>query len=188
MRSLLLLAAAIAGLFAHSAAAQARPTDPPGVRLELTMDVATTTEDGLPEALQFTLTNVGSVAVAIPAPAIDCNETSGSIRIEVQVHFDGPKGKGTGHGCGSEVSGRGLPFVERVRREWLHLRPGEHLIFFGDRRRIIDKAGAPATYEFRAVYMPPALSPEQRALAAQNGIAVPAEDVESDSIQYHDEQ
>lgn len=187
MRYTILAAVAVASVFVHPAAAQARLVNPPGVKLELTMEVATTTEDGLPEALQFTLTNVGSVAVSIPAPAIDCGGSNGSIFVEVQIHFDGPEGPKAGHGCGGSIMGSALPFAEKVRKEWLHLRPGDHLTFFGDRRRMVDKAGAPATYEIRAVYTPPALLAEQRAQAARNGILVPVQDVESDPIQYHDE-
>ncbi len=60
------------------------------------------------------------------------------------------------------------------------------LLAMGDRRTMVDKADAPATYEIHAIYMPPELTPDQRRLAAQNGFVIPAERVESDSIRYHD--
>lgn len=187
------LAAGLIGfvwLIAGTAWAQEEPTDPlpdpPGVRLELTMEVATNTETGLPAALRFTLTNVGSVAVEIPWPAIDCGGSNGSIRIETVVHFDGPTpGTGHGHGCGGGI-GEGLPFLDQIKKQWFHLRPGEYLTFMGDCRNMIDKADAPATYEYRAIYYPPRLTPEQRALAAKSGYFIPSERVESDSLRYHE--
>jgi hypothetical protein len=159
-------------------------TDPPGVRLELTMEVATTTNDGLPAALRFTLVNIGSVPVDIPLPAIDCSGPNGSIRIHAEVHYDGPMSTGYGHGCGGGVTD-GPSFLEKIRREWLRLRPGEYLTFLGDRRTMVDKANVPATYEIHAIYTPPALTPLERSIAAQNGFVVPAEAVESDSLSYH---
>jgi len=159
--------------------------EPPGVRLELTMEVATTTNDGLPAALRFTLTNIGSVPIDIPMPAIDCTGSNGSIRVRSEVHFDGTVRAAHGHGCGGGVLD-GLPFVEKVRSSWFRLRPGEYLIFMGDRRTMVDKADAAATYEIHAIYIPPKLTPEERRLASQNGFVIPAKTVESNSVSYHE--
>jgi len=159
-------------------------TDPPGVRLELTLEVATATNDGLPAALRFTLTNIGSVPVDIPMPAIDCTGSNGSIRIRAEVQFDRPTGTGRGHSCSSGQSD-GPSFLEKLRNQWFRLRPGEYLTFLGDRRTMVDKADAPASYEIHAIYTPPRLTPEERAIAARNGFVVPAEAVESNSMRYH---
>ena len=192
MRSMFLALSLVAAVcfWPDAAFAQSERTDPPanppGVRLELTMEVATTTQDGLPAALRFTLANIGSVAVEIPWPAIDCAGSNGSIRIETVVRFDGPQpGETYGHGCGGGVDHE-LPLLDQIRTQWFHLRPGEYLVFTGDRRNMIDKAGAPATYEYRAIYYPPDLTPAQRLLAAKNGYLIPSETVESDSLRYHD--
>jgi hypothetical protein len=188
MRSTLLAAGlyAFACILPHSAAAQDRQPDPPAVRLELTMEIATTTDNGLPAALRFTLTNIGSVAVDLPHPSISCpGSPVGDIRIETVIHFDGKEGAVGGYGCGGSYV-HDLSFVAEIKRNWFHLRPGEYLVFTGDRRTMITKASEPATYEYHAVYAPPLLTPEQRNLAAQAGYIIPTETVESDPMQYHE--
>lgn len=157
----------------------------PGVaRLELTMEIAATTEDGQPTALRFTLRNIGAVSVDIPAPAIDCTGGNGSIRIRTVIHFDGSQGTGRGHGCGGGVFD-GPVLLVRIRTQWFHLRPGEYLIFTGDARSMIDRADKPATYEYWAVYDPPALTAEEQTVVVRNGYVVPSEPVESDSLHFH---
>jgi hypothetical protein len=153
----------------------AKPVNP--VTLELTMEVATTTEDGLPEALRFTLTNAGNVAVDLPMPAIDCLGENGAIRVPSLARLDGPGTIG-GHGSGSGGTG-GPTFLERVKSSWLHLRPGEYLTFSGDRRSLVDRASGPATYEYWAEYEPPFLTSEERKELTEGGYAVPTEKVES---------
>ncbi|HWE87294.1 MAG TPA: hypothetical protein VG267_20275 [Terracidiphilus sp.] len=153
-------------------------------RIELTLDVATTTEDGLPAALRFTLRNIGDVPVEIPPPAIDCIVSDGSIRIKAVIHFDGPEGVRRGHGCGGGVSHEPSLLV-RIRTEWFHLRPGEYLTFMGDARNMIDRSDKPATYEYWAVYEPPKLTAKELGIVAQNGFVIPSEPVESDSLQFH---
>jgi len=166
------------------AAAQQNPASQNPIQLELTMEVATTTEDGLPAALRFTLKNVGYIAVDLPLPALDCVGSSGTIRVKSIVHLEGASpSTGKGHGC---VSGRDheLPIKERIRTQWFHLLPGEHLSLTGDRRILIDKVDAPATYDYWAEYEPPILTPDQRVQARQGGYIVPEAKVESDHLSY----
>jgi hypothetical protein len=167
-----------------SAEAQQNPAPQNPVQLELTMEVATTTEDGLPAALRFTLRNVGYVAVDLPLPVLDCVGSSGTIRVKSKVHLEGaPPSTGKAHGCGYGRDHE-LPIAERIRTQWFHLLPGEHLNLTGDRRILIDKVDAPATYDYWAEYEPPALTPDQRAEAARSGYLVPTETVQSDHLSY----
>ena len=159
------------------------PKQPNPVQLELTMEVATTTEDGLPAALRFTLTNVGNFAVDMPIPSIDCHGENGDIRVPSVAWLNGPGTPAGGHGCGGDVYD-GPPFRERVKSSWLHLLPGESLTFTGDRRSLVDKAGGPATYEYWAEYEPPSLTPEQRNELERDGYRFPTEKVESAHLSY----
>lgn len=173
-----------AGLMTAFAAGQQpaqRQADP--VQLELTMEVATTTNDGSPAALRFTLTNVGYSAVDLPIPAIDCSGDSGSIVIRAVVHQEGPGSGAYGHGCGSGM-GDAPPFLKRVKSTWFHLRPGEYLTFTGDLRFMLDKVGGPATYTYWAEYYPPKLTPKQRSELEQNGYLAPTSTVKSEPLRY----
>ncbi|HEY1160234.1 MAG TPA: hypothetical protein VGE83_06360 [Terracidiphilus sp.] len=178
------LVSAVLCILSASANGQEKPAKQPNpVRLELTMEVATTTDDGLPAALRFTLTNIGNVGVDMPMPAIDCQGPNGAIRVPSVARLDGPGGPAGGHGCGGGIYD-GLTFGERVKSTWLHLQPGEYLNFSGDRRSLVDQAGGPATYEYWAEYEPPSLTPEERNELAQGGFLVPTENVESAHLSY----
>jgi hypothetical protein len=175
---------AVLSFLSVRAGGQGTPRKQPNpVQLELTMEVATTTDDGLPEALRFTLTNVGNFAVNLPIPVIDCQGGNGAIRVPSVARLDGPGTPAGGHGCGGGGFG-GPPFRERVKSTWLHLQPGESLTFTGDRRSLVDKAGGPATYEYWAEYEPPSLTAEQRNELEQDGYRVPTEKVESGHLSY----
>jgi hypothetical protein len=157
------------------------PKDP--AQLELAMEVATTTEDGLPAALRFTLKNAGYAAVDLPLPVIDCSSYRGTIRVSSIAHFEAAEAPLKGHICGGSVN-QGKQLIETIRTTWLHLLPGEYLTFTADRRTVVDKLDAPATYEYWAVYEPPTLTPEQRRQAGAAGYLVPAEKTESDHLTY----
>ena len=175
---------ALSCVVAAQAGAQAKAAQSPNpVKLELAMEAATTTEDGLPAALRFTLTNVGNVAVDLPIPAIDCQGRNGTIRVRALIRLDHPGDSGSGHGCGYGI-GDGPSLNERVKSSWLRLRPGEYLTFLGDRRALVDRAGGSATYEYWAAYDPPSLSAEERSQLAKDGYIAPTEQVESAHLTY----
>jgi hypothetical protein len=165
------------------AAAQQKPAPMSLAQLELTMDVATTTSEGLPAALRFTLKNSGYTALDIPLPSLDCSGINGSIRVRVAVHHEGPETSGRGHACmiGTDHE---PPLADRVKTQWFHLLPGESLTLTGDRRRLVDKADGPATYEFWAEYEPPPLTPADRDRLAQDGYIVPSVSIDSDHLSY----
>jgi hypothetical protein len=175
---------ALSFVFHRAAAQQTTAASKEVARLDLSIEVATTTDAGLPAALRFTLTNAGNVPVEVPFPAMDCDGPDGSIRIQTVIHFDEGEGQRFGHGCGGSVSDRPTLLV-RIRTRWFHLRPGEYLTFTGDARSMIDLADKPATYEYWAVYEPPALTAGDRAAVTRNGLVVPSEPVESNSLEFH---
>ncbi|HEV2133016.1 MAG TPA: hypothetical protein VGR47_02015 [Terracidiphilus sp.] len=177
----LCMAAGLMTAFAAGHQAAQKRADP--VQLELTMDVATTTNDGSPAAVRFTLTNAGYSAVDLPIPAIDCSGDVGSIVVRAVVHQEGPGSGGYGHGCGGGM-GDLPPFLTRVKSTWLHLRPGEYLTFTGDLRSMLDKVNGPATYTYWAEYQPPELSPKERNELNQNGYLVPTSTVKSEPLRY----
>jgi len=175
---------AVLGILSAPGNGQEKPAELPSpAQLELTMEVATTTEDGLPAALRFRLTNIGGVAVDMPIPAIDCQGANGTVRVRSVVRLDGPSSGGTGHGCGSG-SGDGPSFSQRVKSSWLHLLPGEYLTFTGDRRYMVDRVNGPATYEYWAEYEPPSLTREQRDVLVEGGYLAPTEKVVSAHLSY----
>jgi hypothetical protein len=161
-----------------------KPAEQPSpVQLELTMEVATTTDDGLPAALRFTLKNIGNVAVEMPMPAIDCLGPNGAIRVRSVVRLDGPSNGGTGHGCGGGMAD-GPSFTERFKSSWFHLLPGESLTFIGDRRSMVDRMNGPATYDYWAEYEPPSLTEKERSELAEGGYFAPREKITSAHLSY----
>ena len=181
--AVVMFCAASGMLTAQSTGAEKPAKQPNPVQLELTMDVATTTDDGLPVALRFTLTNIGNVAVDLSMPAIDCFGSNGSIHVRSVARLDGPGTPAGGHGC---VGGGfdGPSFAERVKSSWFHLRPGEFLTFIGDRRTMVDLAGGPATYDYWAEYEPPSLTEKERAELADEGRYAPSEKVSSGHLGF----
>jgi hypothetical protein len=175
------IAAGLMTAFAAGQQAAQKQADP--AQLELAMEVATTTDDGSPAALRFTLTNAGYSAVDLPIPAIDCAGDGGSIVIRAVVLQEGPGSGGYGHGCGGGM-GDLPPFLARVKSTWLHLRPGEYLTFTGDLRTMLDKVNGPATYTYWAEYYPPRLTGEERNELRQNGYVVPTSTAKSEPLLY----
>ena len=158
------------------------PTSP--TKLGLTLEVATTNEDGSPQALRFTLTNEGDTGVDLPMPALDCVTSNGRVYLHSKI-ITGKTGElGFGHGCGSGGGHGYRSSVARIKTEWLHLEPGEFLVFTGDGRTMLDKSEGLITYEYWAEYEPPKLSEEDRIQAHEAGYAVPAHSVTSWHLTY----
>ncbi|MGA8743019.1 MAG: hypothetical protein WB561_17665 [Terracidiphilus sp.] len=162
--------------------AAVKPESP--VRLELTMEVATTNDDGSPQALRFTLTNAGNVGVDLPMPAIDCDTSRGSIHVYSKIVAGMPGGFGSGHGCGGSEAKGSMGLIEEIKRSWYHLEPGEYLAFTGDGRRMIDKTGGLLTYEYWAEYEAPRVTDVARSQAAGAGRVIPAGKVSSPHLTF----
>jgi hypothetical protein len=116
-------------LCASVVAAQQKPEKPRNpAQLELTMEVAATTEESYPSVLRVTVKNVGNVAVDMPMPVPGCLPHGGYFAVQLYWQPNDPsndKGRGWGMGCGG---GERLSLMERVRNNWIHLRPGEFIV------------------------------------------------------------
>lgn len=157
---------------------------PSAAQMELRMEVATTNEDGSPQALRFTLTNDGNTPVVLPIPTIDCITGNGRIYLHSKIASGNPNGGGFGHGCLSGGGHVGEKIVERVKKEWIELQPGEFLVFTGDGRTMLDKSDGLITYEYWAEYEPPKLSETESRQLQEAGYVVPADNVTSEHLTY----
>jgi hypothetical protein len=172
-----------AGLLAVGVRAQQMPqphADPAG--LELSAEVAATTDDGIPSAFRVTLRNVGNVAVDLPMLE-SCVPHGGGASISWFWHpADAALGEGAGggEGCGP---GTGPSFLERVRSKWIRLRPGEFLTIGRSVRGIFDslKAGT-VTYWF--TYTPPQGTADELAELQQKGYVLPSRKLETAHLSF----
>jgi hypothetical protein len=145
-------------------------------QLDLTAEVATTTNEGYPSTLRITLKNVGNVPVDLPFAPEACNP-DGGIEVEMQWAPSGADraGTGWGHGCGTSDL---PPLSDRVRNEWIRLRPGEYFVFT---KKILDqlsglKSGA---LEYWVVFTPPTAAPAEVAKLREEGYIIPTEKLET---------
>ena len=156
-----------------TAEAQKKPAPKSLAQLELTMEVATTSDDGYPTVVRITLKNVGATTVDMPNLQISCMPDGG---IEVQTEWtpDDRKsvGEGWGHSCGRSDS---PSLLKRIKQDWLRLRSGEFItVSESIRDRISDlKSG---TLEYWAEYIPPRASAKELADVQQAGYIIPTED------------
>ena len=148
-------------------------------QLDLASEVATTTDDGQPAALRITLKNIGSITVDLPMPGIGCSGPDGAVQALLTWHSNDPEDKsGYGFGCGGAVSDR-LGLVERVRKEWIRLRPNETLTFTENLRSRISN-WKPGTVEYQVEYEPPSLNPEELKQLEAAGYVVPTEEIRTE--------
>jgi hypothetical protein len=111
-------------LGASGASAQSTAKKPAGpVQSELKMEVATTNDDGSPQALGFTLTNVG--AIVLPEPANHCSLIYGLMDVQSKIIAGTPEGNGLAMGCAGTCGTDGRrTIVDAIRDSRFHLRPG----------------------------------------------------------------
>lgn len=182
-RSLLLI---MAGLIAcGSAGAQGKTQKPESpAKLELTMEVATTDDDGYPSALMITIRNVGDVPVDMPVLKGDCSPDNG-FRIETGWTPDKPDGHGYGSGGGCGI-GDGPSLQSRIEHAWVRLRPGESMtqterFNWGGYAR---GAGS-GTVEYWVEYTPPAITEKEATILKQAGYLIPTETLETQHSSFH---
>ena len=176
-----MLVLGVSGASAQSTAK--KPASP--ARLELKMEVASTNDDGSPQALRFTLTNVGDVAMVLPEPSIHCSGIYGQINVQPKIIAGTPEGNGLAMACAgtSGTDGR-RTIVETIRDSWFHLQPGEFLVFTGDGRQMLARTEGLITYEYWAEYKPPVLNDADKAKAESAGYHIPSELVVSAHLTY----
>ena len=136
-------------------AAQQKAAEKSLAQLELTMEVATTTDDGYPAALRITLRNVGVVTIDLPLLKTSCTP-EGGIDLQMRWTANDPThlGFGWGGGCGS---GDNLSLLKRIKEQWIRLRPGEYMTMTESiRGRVAELTSG--TLEYWAEYIPPEVS------------------------------
>ena len=145
-------------------------------QLQLSAEIAATTDDGQPTVLRITLENAGDIAVDLPMPAVGCTGPDGAAQAILHWHSN-EDGSGSGGGCGGTITDRPT-LIDRVRREWLHLRPGEFLIFT-ENLRPQTASMKPGTVEYWVEYQPPKLQPDELTQLEALGYVVPTEELKT---------
>ena len=146
-------------------------------QLELSLEIATTDEDGHPTAFLVTVKNAGGVSVDMPVLHSSCM-ADGGIQIRMSWISSDPQnqhGRGWGGACG--MTDR-PSLITRVKNEWIRLRPGEFVTNTESiRNQTFDlEAG---TVEYWAVYDPPQATAKEVAELQQAGYNIPTEPIET---------
>jgi hypothetical protein len=182
-RAVSLLALAMIPSFAATGQQEAKkPVS--AARLELTTEVAATTENGYPSILRITLKNAGNVAVELPMPE-QCVPGGGSLHVIHEVHSDNPFDGlelGTGHGC---VRGDSQSIEKRIENEWIRLQPGEFIVLSDSTLRRSLQWVQQGTVEFWAEYTPPDVTVQEFAELTNSGHVIPTEKLESEHKSFH---
>lgn len=161
--SLLLVSSACASACGQGASKESSSP----AQLELTAEVAATTDEGYPAALRITLTNIGDVPVDLPILGLTCSPDNG---IAVRAAWtDGRDGSGMGGGCWL----CGLSSLKvRVEKDWVRLRPGEFMTTSANLRGVYARFG-PGTVEYWVEYTPPKATPQEVEDLQQAGYIIP---------------
>jgi len=173
------VAAMCVSLYASVVAAQQKPVKLANpAQLELTMEVAATTEEGYPSVLRVTVKNVGNVAVDMPVPVLGCSSYGGHSVVHTDwkpVDPNNHNGRGWGEGCSEDLP---TPLLERVRDEWVHLRPEEFVTASENLHERLGKVD-PGTVEYWVEYIPPKANAKNLTELQMAGYIVPTEKIET---------
>jgi hypothetical protein len=178
------LVLALTGLMAcGSACAQGKPAKAESLaKLELSVEVATTDDDGYPSALRITITNVGGVPVDMPVLKPDCSPDNG-FHIETSWRpDDGHPGVGSGYGCGSSDR---PTLMYRIQHDWVRLRPGEFMTESEHVEWSNYAKDGPGSLEYWVEYYPPSVSGQEIASLFQKGYVIPTETLETRHASFH---
>jgi hypothetical protein len=152
-------------------------------KLELSMEIATTNDEGYPSAIRISVKNVGGVSVDMPVLKQGCSPDNG---IEIQSTWapDEPTGHGFGSGgaCGM---GDQPSLLIRARHTWVRLRPGESMT---DTERLTWSNGGekvPGTVEYWVEYTPPDATPAEVAELFEQGYVIPTEKLTTEHSSFH---
>jgi hypothetical protein len=169
----------LAGLMVPgSAGAQGKKAKPESLaKLELSVEIATTDDDGSPSALRITIRNVGSVPVDMPVLHERCSPDNGGFHIQSSWSPDNPgPGIGSGYGCGSS----GLQsLMYRILHDWIRLRPGESMTQTEPVQWTAYRGDGPGTVDCWVDYTPPAATDQEIASLQQAGYIIPTEKLET---------
>jgi len=144
------------------------------IQLELSAELAATTENGQPAALRITLKNAGYVAADMPMPALGCGNSDGALKLQIEWRSSDPSNSsGIGWGCASGMSDR-PSLIHRARDEWIRLQPGEFLTVTMNVRERLGHLG-PGTVNYWVEYEPSALKTSELQQLRQAGYMPPTE-------------
>lgn len=152
---------------------------PNPAHLELTAEVAATTEEGYPSVLRITVKNVGNVAVDMPMPMVPCVPGGGGVEMQFEWHYSDP-GNHTGVSVGKSgcMQDHFPSLKDRVRYDWIHLQPGEFITVSESLRGRFQNL-QPGTVEYWVEYIPPEASAKELAELQQAGYIIPTEKIET---------
>lgn len=142
----------------------------PGLaQLELSIEVAATTDEGYPAALRVTVKNVGTLAVTMPVLGRGCHPDNGVHLESFWTSVDEKSGRGWGGGCATSD----MPsLASRVKSDWVWLEPGE----FMTTTLRLDLAGEKSgTVEYWVEYDPPDATVREIDDLLQAGYVIPTE-------------
>jgi hypothetical protein len=180
---------AVAGLWATASQGQSeanRKLDPvpAAVQLELTAEVATTTEEGYPAAVRITIQNVGIVPADMPMPQSPCVPGGGGISIQHRWEPADSKDHtfvaGGNAGCSQDHF---APLLARIRHEWIRLRPGDFITVSENVRedfRVLETG----SIEYWAEYHPPSLTTEEKEQLKNAGYNFPSAKLETEHVTF----
>ncbi len=174
MKNIGSVAVYVFAIFLTSASAQQKTEKHPSLaQLELTAEIAATTDDGLPAALRITIKNAGSLVVDMPLSPFSCYP-SGGVSVEFFWHSNQDNtGEVHGHGCGG---GKSQPLTERVPEDWIRLRPGEFVTSTENLRSLFRNL-KPGVVEYWVEYTPPDATPKEILALQELGYIIPTENL-----------
>jgi len=172
--------AAIVCAGAMMAAGQVKVEKAPSpAHLELTAEVAATTDEGYPSVLRITIKNVGNVAVDMPMPKAPCVPGDGGVMVRSEWRPSDPEDHTASFsgiaGCAMDH----FPSLKfRVAHQWIRLRPGEFIVISESLREdFLDLR--PGTVTYWVQYIPPRVPPEELIDLQRSGFVVPIEKIET---------
>ena len=157
---------------AHAGSGQKEPAHL--AHLELTAEVAATSEEGAPSAVRVTLRNVGNVAVDMPLLRPGCHPDNGVQIGTSWTSLDGKLGGGSGGNCGTDHQ---PTLRQRVSTQWIRLRPGE---FMTTSLQIEALPREGHTVEYWVEYIPPDATPKEVEDLLAAGYVIPTQKLETE--------
>jgi hypothetical protein len=150
-------------------------------QLELTSEIAATTDGGYPAALRVMVKNVGSTTVTMPVLGSGCHPDNGVAIESFWMSTDEHRGIGGGGGC---AVGDQPALAKRARTLWIKLRPGEYMTTMLH----VTWAGSEAgMVEYWVEYLPPDATSREIGELAQEGYVIPTEKLQTEhrSFEIH---
>ena len=137
---------------------------------------------GLPVGVSFQLVNTSGHDILLPPPSIACENPTldGSIFLKTDFTPRDPDAPRQGDNCTNDNMNH-MSIFERIK-SWKTLHPGESLSLSASRKRLGDNLQDPGTFDFWAIYFPPAMNKDERKALLAQGIQIAQEMAVSNHI------